>query len=141
MSTSPKVVVKRANELPFLVRVLWFFIVGLEATAVWILVAWALNVTIIGLPLGVWMLDRVPQVLTLKARGGAYVYDAFGEGRFIPDRQVPFLLRAFYFLLFGWWLSLLWAIVAYLFCATIIGLPIGLLMLNSLPFVTTLHHN
>ena len=141
ISSSPKIVVKRAGELPFLIRVLWFFIVGLEATAVWITIAWALNVTIVGLPLGLWMIDRVPQVLTLKSRSGAYVYDASGRGQFIADRQVPFLVRALYFVVFGWWLSLLWAVVAYLFCASIIGLPLGLLMLNTLPFVTTLHNS
>jgi hypothetical protein len=41
----------------------------------------------------------------------------------------------------GWWLSLIWAGVAWLLCATIIGLPFGVLMLNALPAVTTLHRN
>lgn len=133
---SPKFV-KPVREVPFLLRVIWFVVFGWEITAVWILAAWALNLTILGLPLGLWMIDRVPQVLTLKARPGVYVV---GNGRatFIPDRQPPFLLRAVYFLLIGWWFSLLWAFIAWLLCATIIFLPVGVPMLHLLPFVTTL---
>lgn len=128
-----------AQELPFLLRVIWFFVLGWELTAVWILAAWALNASILGLPLGLWMIERVPQVLTLKARPGAYLVDAKnGRARFLPAQNPPFLLRALYFVLIGWWFSLVWAIVAWLLCATIIGLPLGVPMLNALPQVTTL---
>lgn len=126
-------------ETPFLLRAIWFFVFGWELTGIWILVAWALNASIIGLPLGLWMIDRVPQVLTLKARPGILVTD-LGNGRsqFLPASNVPFLIRAVYFVLIGWWFSLLWAVLAYLLCATIIGLPLGIVMLNGLPAVTTL---
>lgn len=130
---------ERNAEAPFLLRAIWFFLFGWELTGLWILVAWALNASIIGLPLGLWMIDRVPQVLTLKARSGAVVTDLkSGRSEFLPDRNVPFLIRAAYFLLFGWWFSLLWAALAWLLCATIIGLPLGVMMLNGLPAVTTL---
>ncbi|MCB0015140.1 MAG: hypothetical protein KDE34_24660 [Anaerolineales bacterium] len=132
----------KSNELPFLVRALWFVVIGLEATFVWILVAWALNLTVIGLPLGLWMIDRVPQVLTLKSRTGGYMVDwETGRTRFVRARQMPFIIRLAYFLLIGWWASLVWALLAYLFCVSIVGLPLGYLMLTSLPFVTTLSHN
>jgi uncharacterized membrane protein YccF (DUF307 family) len=130
--------VKRSQEIPFLIRVIWFFVVGLELTAVWILVAWALNVTIIGLPFGLWMIDRVPQVLTLKARPGMWVMDKRGSSRYLPEAQISWVVRGLYFLIFGWWLSLLWATAAYALCASIIGLPLGVLMLHTLPAVTTL---
>jgi len=132
--------VKEANpEMPFLFRAIWFFIFGWELTGIWILIAWALNASIIGLPLGLWMIDRVPQVLTLKARPGVMVTDLKdGRSQFTPASNVPFLIRAIYFVLFGWWFSLLWAALAWLFCATIIGLPLGIVMLNWLPTVTTL---
>ena len=125
-------------ELPFLVRAIWFLAIGWELTFVWILVAWAFNVTVIGLPVGLWMIERIPQVLTLKARSGSYLVDSHGQSRFVKTRQVNFLVRALYFVLIGWWASLIWALVAYLLCATIVGLPFGYLMLTSLPFVTTL---
>lgn len=131
---------QRARELPFLLRVIWFFVLGWELTGAWILVAWVLNVTVIGLPLGLWMIDRVPQVLTLKARPGAYIVDLEkGRSRFVPAKQPPLLIRAIYFVVIGWWFSLLWSASAWILCATILGLPLGVIMLNTLPFVTTLH--
>lgn len=133
---------EQAREIPFLLRVIWFFVLGWELTGIWILIAWALNITVLGLPLGLWMIDRVPQVLTLKMRPGAYVVDAdSGRSRFVAAKQPPFIIRLFYFVIFGWWLSLIWAGVAWILCATIIGLPIGVVMLNSLPFMTTLHRS
>jgi len=146
MSLSTNVTAVQARqpvrELPFLLRVIWFFVLGWELAGAWILVAWALNLTILGLPLGLWMIDRVPQVLTLKMRPGAYVVDLKnGRSRFVAAKQPPLLIRAVYFVVFGWWVSLLWAALAWILCATIIGLPIGVLMLNGLPFVTTLHRS
>ncbi len=127
------------RQIPFILRVIWFFVLGWELTGIWILIAWALNLTIIGLPFGLWMINRVPQVLTLKARPGAWETDlSSGKTRFVTGRQVPWLIRAFYFILIGWWLSLIWSAVAWLLCITIIGLPFGVLMLHGLPAVTTL---
>ncbi|MCI0393536.1 MAG: YccF domain-containing protein [Chloroflexi bacterium] len=127
------------REIPFLLRVIWFFVLGWELAGAWILIAWALNATIIGLPLGLWMIDRVPQVLTLKARPGAWVVDlTSGRARFMAVRQPSWLIRLAYFVVIGWWFSLIWAAVAWVLCATIIGLPFGVLMLHALPAVTTL---
>jgi uncharacterized membrane protein YccF (DUF307 family) len=132
--------VKPVQEIPFILRVIWFFVLGWELTGVWILIAWALNLTVIFLPVGLWMIDRVPQVLTLKARSGAYVTDLeSGRSQFISMNQPPFLIRAIYFILIGWWASLIWAALAWVLCLTIIFLPLGIPMLNALPFITTLH--
>jgi uncharacterized membrane protein YccF (DUF307 family) len=121
-----------------ILRALWFFLVGWELTIIWVALAWLFNVTLILMPLGIWMLDRVPQVLTLKSTGGSYIIDKSGESHFERQEQLFLPLRLLWFLVIGWWASLLWAVVGTLFCITIIGLPIGLLMLNRLPFVTTL---
>ncbi len=48
------------------------------------------------------------------------------------------IARAIWFLLIGWWLGAIWTVLAYLFCLTIIGLPIGTMMFNMLPKVLTL---
>ncbi|HET6444474.1 MAG TPA: YccF domain-containing protein, partial [candidate division Zixibacteria bacterium] len=127
------------RQVPFLLRVIWFFFLGWELAGVWILAAWAFNITIIGLPIGIWMLDRVPQVLTLKSRSGDWVVDLKdGQSQFKPRDQFSWLIRLPYFILVGWWMSLLWAAFAWLICATIILLPIGVVMLHALPAVTTL---
>lgn len=127
------------RQVPFLIRVLWFIFLGWELTGIWLIVAWVLNLTILGLPFGLWMINRVPQVLTLKARPGFWSFDSStGESRYQSLQQPPFLVRALYFVLVGWWFSLLWTIVAWLICLTIIGLPIGIMMLNATPAITTL---
>jgi len=48
------------------------------------------------------------------------------------------IARVIWYLLIGWWFGAIWTILAYLFCLTIIGLPIGTLMFNNLPKVLTL---
>ena len=130
---------KTTNEVPFLLRVLWFFLLGWELAGIWIVAAWVFNVTIIGLPVGLWMIDQVPQVLTLKSRRGVWVIDTDkGKSKFVGANQPSWIIRGLYFLLIGWWFSLLWSLVAWFLCATIIGLPLGVLMLHALPSVTTL---
>lgn len=134
------VVVQEAG-VPLLLRILYFFLFGWWATGVWINAAWLLNLTIIGLPLGVWMLNRVPQVLTLRPTKQVLV--AYERGEQIQLRsegipQHPWMLRLIYFVLIGWWLSWLWANAGWIISLTIIGLPLGIWMLNRVPAITTL---
>ena len=140
MTTGDKTMTKieKVQEIPFILRAVWFFLLGWEITFVWIIIAWVLNATVIGLPLGLWMIDRVPQVLTLKAQKGAYVSGMDGSRQFVTANQLPFLIRAVYFVFVGWWFSLVWAAAGWLLCLTVIGIPFGLIMLNRLPAVTTL---
>jgi uncharacterized membrane protein YccF (DUF307 family) len=120
-----------AEELPIGIRALWFVFVGLWAGQVWLLVAWLLNLTLIGLPLGLWMLNQMPQVMTLRQQR---------RGLHIPAGRssVSFVVRASYFVLVGWWLSLLWVELAWLASALIIGLPLGFLMFERVGTVATL---
>ena len=134
--------VRESPGFPFILRVLWFIFIGWHVTFWWVLAAWLLNLTIIGMPLGLWMLNRVPLVLTLRMPRG-YAVTEVRDGRVIERRtenvpQNPFLLRALYFILIGFWFSLIWALLGWLLCVSIIGLPVGVLMLNRLPEVTTL---
>ena len=132
----------RITQFPFILRVLWFIFIGWHVTFWWVLAAWLLNLTIIGMPLGLWMLNRVPLVLTLRTQRTYAVSETRSDGAVewhtqgVP--QNPFILRAIYFVLIGWWLSLIWSLLGWLLCVTIIGLPLGVLMLNRLPEVTTL---
>lgn len=44
----------------------------------------------------------------------------------IPARnQRPWIIRAIYFLLIGWWFSALWLSLAWFIAITIIGLPVA----------------
>ena len=130
--------VVREPGMPLLLRVLYFFLFGWYATGVWINVAWFLNATIVGLPAGLWMLNRVPQVLTLKPYRQVIVGTGtdFSQTSGLPQR--PWLGRALYFVLIGWWLSFLWSNVAWAISLTVIGLPLAIWMFNRLPGITTL---
>jgi len=134
--------VREEPGVPFVVRVLWFFLVGWHVTLWWVLAAWILNLTIIGMPVGLWMLNRTPMVLTLRLPRSQTVTKV-RDGRVVDvrqggEQQLGWLLRFVYFVLVGWWFSLIWSILGWLFCITIIGLPLGTWMLNRLPNVTTL---
>jgi uncharacterized membrane protein YccF (DUF307 family) len=143
MSTSTNATyVRQDSQFPFILRVLWFIFIGWHITLWWVLAAWLLNLTIIGMPLGLWMLNRVGFVLTLRTQR-TYSVGEIRDGAVVGWRtqgvpQNPFILRALYFLLIGWWFSLIWSLLGWLLCVTIIGLPLGVWMLNRLPEVTTL---
>jgi uncharacterized membrane protein YccF (DUF307 family) len=65
----------------------------------------------------------------ITASGTAYLRD---------KEQNPFVLRAVYFLLIGWWFSALWLTVAWALSASVIGLPFAFWMFNRIPAVITL---
>jgi uncharacterized membrane protein YccF (DUF307 family) len=116
---------------PLIARALWFVFVGLWAGQLWLILAWLLNLTVIGLPLGLWMLNRMPQVMTLRAA---------------PDRPLPLpvsssaslAVRAVYFVLIGWWVSFLWMQLAWLAAVLVIGLPLSFQMFERVGTVMTL---
>ncbi|GAA0657366.1 YccF domain-containing protein [Salarchaeum japonicum] len=53
------------DQHSLLVRAVYFVLVGWWLSGVWTGVAWAASVTIVGLPLAVWMYDRLPYVVSL----------------------------------------------------------------------------
>ncbi|MBN1221314.1 MAG: YccF domain-containing protein [Anaerolineae bacterium] len=121
-------------------RALYFTFVGWWFSFIWINAAWALNASIIGLPLGLWMLNRTPQILTLKSTPVLVVHTE--DGQLVQVSNLPqtgCLVRAVYFGLIGWWFSFIWINLGWFFMVTIVGLPLGLWMLNRLPAVTTLY--
>jgi len=128
-----------------LIRTLYFLVIGISLGAAWTLIGWFLTVTIIGMPLGLWMINRLPQVMTLKPpRTSAKLTNINGQWVVTQSTdQAPFLIRALYFVLVGWWLSLVWLILAW-FIATLtlgFGLPIAFWMFDQVPAITTLSRN
>ena len=94
-----------------LVQLLWFALIGWWAGQLWIVVAWLSMLTIVGIPLGITMLNRLPQVIAL--RGNRVAVEVSRVGNLVVQREtrVPqhnVLLRALYFVLIGWWVSALW---------------------------------
>lgn len=112
-----------------LVRALWFVFVGWWASFLVVNVAWLLMVTIVGIPFGIWLINRVPFVQSLKRREIVEDEDAGGHS---------LLVRGVYFVLVGWWAGFIWGNLAIVISNTIVGIPIGYVMLNWLPYVTSL---
>lgn len=131
--TSPSVVVRGA----------YFLLFGWWASGVWLTIAWLLNLTIVGMPLGIKMINFVPKIVSLKDRtietertvdedGNVTVQQGTSEQHSLP-------LRAVYFLLVGWWASGVWMFFAWVASVTIVGLPLAVWMYDRLPFVVSLY--
>lgn len=140
------VVVQGPQENPgCLVQLLWFLFIGWWAGQLWIALAWLLMLTVLGIPLGVMMMNKVPWVIALRGQsGGLTVTTAGGVTTVTPGASVQqhnILLRAIYFLLIGWWVSAIWMELAYLLCITIIGLPVGFWMFDKVPALVSLHRS
>jgi len=53
------------DQHSLLVRAVYVVFVGWWVSGIWMSLAWAASITIIGLPLAVWMYDRLPYVVSL----------------------------------------------------------------------------
>ena len=122
---------------------MWFLLVGWWLTAIVSALAWVACVTIIGLPLGIWTINRIPTVLTLRPRTSyRYQYtDELGRRIDVVDdiEQPPWPVRGVWFVFVGWWLSGIAMTVAWVLCVLLITLPVGLIIYNRVPFVASLY--
>lgn len=125
----------------FLLRAFYFIFIGIWLSGIWATVAWILCITIIGMPLGLWMLNRLPQVSTLQPDRNDLYITADGKIYQAQVEQHNIIIRAIYFLLIGWWFSALWLAAAWALCSVVIGLPFGFWMMNRVPAVITLHRS
>ena len=123
-----------------ILRVIWFVVIGMPAGLVCIQFGWICMLTIIGIPLGLFVFNLIPMIMTLQLDVEDRYKLALQEDDVFHGKvsQISLLIRLPYFLLVGWWFSLIWVNVAYLFSISVIGIPFGFWMFNRLPFVTFL---
>ena len=125
-----------------LLQLLWFAVIGWWLGQIWMAVAWFLMVTILGIPIAVAMLNRLPKVIALREPDAHLQMTTLPDGRIrsgeVEPVQINVFLRALYFVLVGWWFSALWMEAAYAVCMTVIGLPIGFWMFDRVPLILTL---
>lgn len=138
----PAVVYKDGPNL--FLRFLWWLLIGWWLSWWVIVIAWLALVTIIGIPLGIWLINRLPTVLTLRPRTRAWMLGQDASGRAVavsaPGRpQIAWPIRGIWFVLVGWWASGAWMAIAWVISATVIGLPLALLMFNRTPFIASLY--
>lgn len=63
---STRIVEVTIEQRPFWLRAIYFVLVGWWLSGLWLAVAWIASISLIGLPLAIWMYNRVPAVTTLK---------------------------------------------------------------------------
>jgi uncharacterized membrane protein YccF (DUF307 family) len=126
-----------------LVRALWFVVVGWWLTGIVSAVAWLAMVTIIGLPIGIYLVNHVPTVLTLRPRTREthLAWDAYGRPVGLETRipQPHWLVRLIWFLFAGWWLSAAVMSLGFVLICLVVTLPVGLMLYNRVPFVASLY--
>jgi len=128
----------------FFVRALYFIFIGWWAGLIWLNVGYFFVLTIIGLPFGLVMLNRLPYVLTLKPASQSVNINITGNTTNISiggAQQINFWIRALYFIFVGWWAGLAWSWLAYGMFVCILTMPVGIMMFNILPAVITLRKN
>lgn len=125
-----------------LVRFVWWLFIGWWASGIAVTIAWLALITIIGIPLGIWIINRLPSILTLRPRTRHWALGQDDQGRTVLIErgrpQVAWPLRGLWFVLVGWWASALWMGLAWLIQLTVIGIPVALLMFNRTPFIATM---
>jgi uncharacterized membrane protein YccF (DUF307 family) len=137
-ATAPRFVI--ASQGPsFLVRVTYFVLIGWWLGLVVASLAWVINLTIIGLPLGLYMLNRLPAIITLRPQ--EQDVRMVGSTIKVGGEQLAFVLRACWFVFIGWWLSLVWIGAAYACVVTIVLLPLAFWMFGRVGAVTTLYRS
>lgn len=123
-----------SEERSIVVRAIWFLLVGWWATGIALTLAWTLNVTIIFLPVGIKIINKVPWLLSLKQPSQDEQLDIDDTSGQSPS----LLIRGVYFVLAGWWVSGLWMAAAYIVSLTVVGIPLAVVMYNKLPYITSL---
>jgi uncharacterized membrane protein YccF (DUF307 family) len=138
---SATVVIQPSAGPGFLVRAIWFVLIGWWLSALAIAAAYFAAITVIGLPLAFYVFNRIPMITTLRGRTQNYETTQVGETTLMRAKTIaqrPMWVRVVYFILVGWWLGAVWLAVAWFLSITIIGLPIAVLMYDRVGGIMTL---
>ena len=115
MSTEPTTPQPVSYELgtekrgvPFLVRVIWFILVGWWLGAIFIIAGYLFTGLLVTIPLGWWFLNRIGRAMTLMPRTTEVVVASGSGGSEVLERnprQVGWVLRVIYTFLIGLWIG------------------------------------
>ena len=126
-----------------LVRAVWFVFVGWWLVGIMSAIAWLAMVTIIGLPLGIYLINHIPTFLTLRPRTTRlhWAMDQGGTAHLVEVNRVQtaWPVRFVWFLFVGWWASAVVMVVGWALIVLILTLPLGLWVYNRVPFVASLY--
>ena len=139
---TPQIVIAPPQGPGFLARAVWFVLIGWWLTAIMIVVAYVLALSILGLPFAFYLFNRIPAFLTLRGRSKTYQVEITADGtRYLTAANIeqrPTWIRAIWFICVGFWFGAIWMAVAYVLCVLIVTMPFGLAMFNRVGAVMTL---
>ena len=72
-----------------LLQILWFAFIGIWLGQAWMFVAWFFMVTIIGIPIGVMMLNMLPKVIALREPSEEIKVSVREDGSLSKTEVVP----------------------------------------------------
>ena len=124
-----------------LARALYFIFIGWWFGLFWAFLSWFMYATVIGAPLGVVMMNKIPGAISLKARDRDIVVVQDPEGyrvQQVNKEQYPLWARILYYPV-GLVASLLTILLGWLLCVLLITLPLGIMVFNKVPAVASLH--
>jgi hypothetical protein len=135
------VVVESSPEPNLLIRVLWFLFVGWWLSFWAVLVAIVFQLTIIGIPVSIWIINRIPQITTLKSSRKLQITEA-AAGVVVVDHadrpQRPWWQRAIWYVLVGWWAVSIWILLAWIASVTLFLMGLGFWMYGQTGKIQTL---
>lgn len=128
----------------WLLRIVYFFFVGSWLSAITIVLAYLFMLTVVGLPVGVLLLNRLPLVTTLRPRSQTVSVSDAASGPVIElgqgAIQRPWLGRALYFVLIGWWMTAIYLVLTWLASLVTFGWA-AFFLYNAVPALLTLRRN
>ena len=134
--TNREPVVAVRQEPGCLIQILRFVFVGWWLGSFVVGAAYLMFLFIITIPIGIELLNNIPKIMAL--REPPKLVSAYGP---VSTPQVNILVRALWFVLVGWWLAGIVMTVAYALCMTVIGLPIGFVLFDTVPGLLTLRRS
>jgi uncharacterized membrane protein YccF (DUF307 family) len=119
----------------------WFLFVGWWLSALSIVIAYVLCVTVLGLPFAFAIFNRLPAIITLRPRIDTHAVGVRGGVTYISGGTVPqlsLLVRAICFVLVGWWLGAIYLSIAWALYVLLSPLLIGIDVGNRVEAIMTL---
>jgi uncharacterized membrane protein YccF (DUF307 family) len=141
---APQLVIQ-VKQRGLFVRALWYVFVGWWLSGLMMFAAGACIASVVLLPAGLALVNRLPQVMTLRPRStvvnAAMLADGSMQYTVGSAEQRSLLVRTVYFCLVGWWAGMFVMFAAWMLSVLIVTMPLGLMLLNRVPAAVTLRRN
>ena len=144
-ATAPAPVLIQVSQRGLFVRSLWYVCIGWWLSGLMMFVAGVCIGSVVLLPAGLALVNRLPQVMTLRPRSTAVTATMLADGStqytIGSAQQRSLLLRTAYFCFIGWWAGIVVMMAAWVLSVLVVTMPLGLMLLNRVPAAVTLRRN